>query len=122
MSREEQAGYEKRDVRVGMIFIALGFMALAGLLLGLQVWFLFGHFRAEYAARDVRRTQVEARQVAPPEPLLEVDPRANWETYRAQQQRELSTYGWASREQERVRIPIGRAMELMVQRQALPQR
>jgi hypothetical protein len=108
------AGYEQRDVRVRGVFLALVIAGIGLAILHLQVWYLFQHFRAEFQGRDVSRSQIALPQTAPPEPLLEVSPTANWEKYRAEQQRELTSYGWVSREDGRVRIPIEKAMERVV--------
>jgi len=109
-------GFERQDVRVGVVLVLLVLMMVAGALVHAPVWYLFDHYRKTYESRDVRRTQIETQEPVPPEPLLEVNPTANWEAYRAQQQKELTTYGWISREEKRARIPIDRAMELMVER------
>ena len=108
-------GYEKRDVRTGWILIIVAMMAVSAVVVHAQVWYLFDHYRAAYQSRDVRRTRIDVPQTAPVEPLLEVSPTANWDAYRAKQERDLTTYGWASREEQRVRIPIERAMELTVE-------
>jgi hypothetical protein len=104
-------GYEPREVRPRAVFLALGLAAIALVILSVQVWYVFKHFRTEFENRDVRRSQVSLPQTAPQEPLLEVSPTANWETYKAAQQKELESYGWVSRDERRVRIPIERAME-----------
>jgi hypothetical protein len=66
--------------------------------------------------RDVRRTFVESKAPVPPEPRLQVNPQADLHEYLQQQQQALTSYGWISRPEGRVRIPIDRAMELFVER------
>jgi hypothetical protein len=51
-----------------------------------------------------------------PEPRLETIPGANLARLRAEEDGELNTYGWIDRSNKIVRIPIERAMELIVQR------
>ena len=53
-----------------------------------------------------------------PEPRLEVTPGKNLAELRAEEEAELSSYGWIDRTNQIVRIPIERAMELMAQRAA----
>src|ERR1043165_1130980 len=97
--------YEPRDVRAGWALVVLVGAVVAGAALHGQVWYLFQRYRSELQSRDVRRTRV-ATPSASRGPLLEVSPTSNWEAYRAEQERQLNTYGWISREEGRVRIPI----------------
>lgn len=108
-------GYERRDVRPGVVFLVLGVAGLVLLILHAQVWYMFDHFRGEFARRDVRRSQVPPAPPSVQGPQLEVSPTGNWDAYRAEQERQLTTYGWVSKEQQRVRIPIERAMQMVVE-------
>jgi hypothetical protein len=51
-----------------------------------------------------------------PEPRLETLPGASLARLRAEEDAELSTYGWIDRSNKIIRIPIERAMELIAQR------
>ena len=51
-----------------------------------------------------------------PEPRLIVTPAADLEELRAREDEELKSYAWIDRKSGIVRIPIERAMELIVQR------
>jgi hypothetical protein len=51
-----------------------------------------------------------------PEPRLEENERTELRTYSDEEQQKLSTYDWVDKSKGIVRIPIDRAMELMVQR------
>jgi hypothetical protein len=53
-----------------------------------------------------------------PAPREQVSPRVDLETFRAQENAELNSYGWIDRQAGTVRIPIARAMELLSQRAA----
>ena len=50
-----------------------------------------------------------------PEPTLQLSPRADMERFQAEQMAELESYGWVDREHGIGRIPIGKAMEKVVQ-------
>lgn len=52
----------------------------------------------------------------PPAPRLQPDPAADLAAERAQQQSRLQGYAWVDREAGIARIPIGRAMALLVER------
>ena len=55
----------------------------------------------------------------PPAPNLQVDPRQQLLDLRAEEERILTTYGWIDQTQGLTRVPINRAMELLVE-QGLP--
>ena len=43
-------------------------------------------------------------------PVLQISPRADMARFRAEEQAEMTSYGWVDRERGVVRIPIGQAM------------
>ncbi len=59
--------------------------------------------------------------VAPPEPHLQVSPSRDLQKLRASEDAALSSYGWVDQKAGIVRLPIDRAMDLVVQR-GLPTR
>lgn len=64
----------------------------------------------------------QVRELPPPGvPRLEVHPGRDMETYLKQQEKLLNSYGWVDRQAGKVRIPIQRAMDLLLQ-QGLPVR
>jgi hypothetical protein len=85
-------------------------------LIHVGIWQFYRYFRSEDSQRDVRRTFVESKPPVPPEPRLQVSPQADLQEYLQQQQEALTSYGWISRPEGRVRIPIDRAMQLFVER------
>jgi hypothetical protein len=108
----ERSGIDMRVVKLGLASL-VGILAVVSM----GVWWLYQYFRTVDERRDVRRSLVEAAPPVPPEPRLQVDPRAEFQEYLLEQRRILSTYGWISREQGTVRIPIDRAMELISERE-----
>jgi hypothetical protein len=102
----------RRIFRIAVIFVVVG----AAIHLG--VWLLFKYYRNADAERDVRQTLIEPTPPIPPEPRLQLNPAEDWQTYRRLQQDILNNYGWASREESRVHIPIERAMEKVVESEA----
>ena len=101
----------RRIFRIAIVFIVVG----AAIHLG--VWWMFSYYRNADAQRDVRQTLIEPPPPIPPEPRLQLNPAADWQTYRRQQLDILNNYGWASREEGRVHIPIERAMEAVAQKE-----
>lgn len=88
---------------------------------------VFRHFTRLAAIQD---QQIRSLSVVPsiasqhpyfPEPREQFSPQLDLESFRAHQERELNSYGWIDRQAGVVRIPIDRAMDLILQR-GLPTR
>ena len=110
MTRERD-DIDFRAVRRGAI------VALVTLLVvNVIVWWMYGFLRERREVIDVRRTLVAPDPVRSTEPLLQVNPRIEWKEFQRLQLDQLNSYGWVSREEGIVRIPINRAMELLVER------
>lgn len=113
-------GYEKSDLRVKAIVVALvGIAALTVLGLVVSLWVF--NLLSDPTAR-VSPPAFPATTAKPPEtdlqrePLLQVNPIKDLAAMRTEESKILTTYGWADREAGRVRIPIERAMALLVER------
>ena len=66
-------------------------------------------------------TPFESARALPPEPRLQVAPAEDLHSYLQAQREALNGYGWVNKEAGVVRIPIDRAMELLLAR-GLPTR
>jgi hypothetical protein len=60
---------------------------------------------------DARHGPTDAPRIVTAAPRLETDPAADLAAFRAQQQRDLGSYGWVDRPHGVVRIPIDQAMQ-----------
>ena len=109
--------YEKTDVNLKPIAGAIVVFVVATAVICAGVWGLFNYFRNERLRRDVRRSLVETSSPIPPEPRLQVNPAEEWREYYESQQRVLDSYEWVSQQEGTVRIPVRRAMELLVERE-----
>jgi hypothetical protein len=109
--------HEREDVNVSSIkrFLLVAIVILA--LIHVGVWWLYQYFRNQDQRRNVRRTLVEVRSPIPPEPRLQVNGQADFQEYLRKQQETLKSYGWVSRAEGKVRIPIDRAMELVIEKE-----
>src|SRR5213595_1496366 len=82
---------------------------------------IVGYFRA-LEAHDRKQNEPVSPLVSaslrrtPPEPRLEPDPLAPRRRMRASEDAVLTTYGWVDRNAGVARIPLTRAMDLLVQR------
>ena len=111
-------GYETRDANVRGVF---GFLVVLGIVLvftALLCWGMFKYFSSSQASRTPVSPFAETRQL-PTGPQLQVNPRQDLLRFRAQQEHALESYSWESREDGTVRVPIERAMEMLL-KQGLP--
>jgi hypothetical protein len=85
------------------------------ILLGLA-W-LFQAFNTRLAQQDVPPAPLaQTRQQLPPEPRLQVAPAQELQQMRAAEEALLHSYGWVDQTAGIVRIPVDRAMTLLVER------
>lgn len=109
-------GHEQRDVQVRPIaMFGVGLFVFTSVILFLMGW-LFHHFAGRQARVDVPASPLADTRVQPPEPRLQVVPGQDFKEMRAAEEAVLKSYGWADREARVVRIPIDRAIELLVER------
>lgn len=108
-------GYEVRDVDVrGILRPGLVLIAVTVFTFVAMTWILdFLEWRADWLWK--RGGVVERQPEPPPEPRLQVSPPAELAGMQAENERILGTYGWVDRPNQVVRIPVERAMELVLQ-------
>jgi hypothetical protein len=110
--------YETRDANVrGVIGFLVG-LSLMLVFTALVCWGMFKYFSASQVSRAPASPFSETRQL-PTGPQLQVNPRQDWLRFRAEQEHALESYSWESREDGTVRVPIERAMEMLL-KQGLP--
>ncbi len=115
--RRPAAGHEERDVNVwavGKFGIALAVLCIAALVL------LFGLFRY-FQSRESPAGEATVALGPPPEPRLQETPARDLKQMRGEEDQILGSYGWVDRQKGIVRLPIGRAIDLLAQR-GLPAR
>ena len=120
---DRERGYEVTDVRPGPVVLSA--LVLAGVV-SVVSWGMVGVFRGleRRASRldaledlgHVRRIELEV-----PSPRLQDRPSLELEEHRALERRRTEEYAWIDREAGLVRIPVGRAVELLLER-GLPAR
>jgi hypothetical protein len=114
----EPAGVATGVVLQFAVVLAVVSVVCMGLVGG---FFFFLERRTE--ATEARPMPVEiehpatAEQKLPPEPRLEIDPQAGLAALQAAENERLTSYVWVDRQNNVVRIPIERAMALMVERE-----
>jgi|SRR5271165_3804438 len=128
------AGFERQDLQAsGVIYFLLGLLvAILLCIVGLKGLFVVLD-RREKALQPavnplVTNVPTDTRHITPgypqsafPNPKLEEDERGQLNGIRLQEEETLYSYGWIDEKAGTVRIPIDRAIELIVQR-GLPMR
>ena len=108
-------GYEKTDTSVHSVALLAG--AFVGLLIfGLIVG--YGTFKILSPPETVSGPPalIETSRTLPPGPRLQVDARKDLAAYLKDEQQELDTYGWVDQKAGVVRVPIERAMDLLLEK------
>ena len=116
-------GYEKRDADPGsLVHFGVG-LALTLVVVWAGMWWLMDYFShvQKLGPSATPFGQLEEKQL-PPLPRLQVNPEQDLKALREQQTAALDTYGWVVRDRGIVHIPIERAMDLILERGALPAR
>ena len=107
-------GYETRDANARGIFNFLVFLGLMLVVSGFVCWGLFRYFSSRQPGPA--DSPFEDTRELPLGPQLQVNPREDWLKFHEQQEQELETYEWENRGSGIVRVPIERAMDLLLQK------
>ena len=103
------------DLRVVLAFLAS--LALATGLVVLVLWGMFGYFRSKSAERGpLPSPRMYTSPPNVPRPQLQPDPVADYNVYRLSAREILDSYGWVDQNAGITRIPIDKAMDLVVER------
>jgi hypothetical protein len=120
LQASESHGYEKTDASPrGLIYFAAAVAAILAITAAVMVS-VFQHYQRTETAGSYVARPFEAVTVPPP-PRIQPDPRVDMRSYAESQEKLLNTYGWIDRQNGIVRLPIDRAMELLLER-GLPTR
>ena len=116
------ATHEKRDINVRKVAIFGGALLLSICLAGvLTTVVIFKKLAGSDANEGVAPSPMLEAQPLPPEPRLQANPPLDLKKYRAAEEAELGSYGWVDKPNGVVRIPVERALELVLER-GLPAR
>lgn len=111
MSKHETTDVSARGLMwFGIAFVLCGVAAEAALH---RTFFFLKHTEAPGPSKAIEASLISQRTPAP-KPRLQVHPPSDLAAYRAQQEHLLDSYGWVDRRSGVVRIPINRAMELLL--------
>jgi hypothetical protein len=113
--RHERHRHELADASPAYIgLFALGLVLMIGVVLLVLNWTMRSFEAA--AKRSDRVASPVAGDETPPEPRLQDDPRTDLARLRREEDRRLTSYGWANRKEGRAHLPIDRAIDILAER------
>lgn len=108
--------HESSDVKIRPLAIFVGGLFLSVVVVLAAMGGLYRYFAAHQPRPEIPPSPLVRARQTPPEPRLEATPADVLRAIRAHENRVLTTYGWVDRGAGKVRIPIDRAIDLMVER------
>ena len=112
------ARHEERDANIrAVLWFAAGLAATVVVVLVLMKW-AFNFFPTLQRAGAPSQYAQPVANEPPPEPRLQIDAPEDLKKMREQEDSVLTSYGWVNKQEGIVRIPVERAMDLLVQRSA----
>ena len=116
----QSEGYERRDANIpALLKFALGLALLIAVTLVAMKW-TFSIFDKLMPLGAPAAPFEQARQL-PPSPMIQAAPHMELKDYCAAQQKNVEGYAWVDQQQGTVRIPVDRAMDLILEK-GLPAR
>ena len=111
------AGHEQRDISVRPVVLAGTGLLVVTLIVFVAMRFLFVFYehREERLSPPANPLAVEYGPALPPQPRLQSHPIRDLVELRATEEAILHSYAWVDVQAGVVRIPIGRAMELLAE-------
>ena len=109
------ARHETRDADIRSLVIFAAALAGIVLLTVLGMARVFHYLGATQSLGPPASPFADARTL-PPQPRLQVEPRLDLDQLRVLEEAKLHSYGWVDRNAGVVRIPIERAMDLVVEK------
>jgi hypothetical protein len=101
------------NIRNLIIFgVCLGLLVIAGLIASRAVF----HYFAGHQGLGPPASPFENVRMLPPGPRLQVRAPQDLEQYKGTQEEILNSYGWVDQKEGIVRIPIDRAMDILLQK------
>lgn len=110
-------GYERKDVDVPALFTIAALLLFSCLVIFIVVTAMVHYFKSHEPAKTSGQANLPVITAGQfPMPRLQVNGAANLAALRAAEDADLRSYGWVDRNSGIVRVPIDRAMELLLQR------
>ena len=108
-------GYEESDANIaGVFWFAAAVVVL--IVMGVLASTIAFRFFVHHQSLGPPASPFEDVRQLPPEPRLQTNAREDLRRYHQDEDKVLGTYGWVDQKANVVRIPIDRAMDLMLQK------
>jgi hypothetical protein len=108
--------YERKDVDVRALFIVACLLLLSCIAIFTAVAVMMHYFKVHEPAVTAGQANIPVTRVRDfPQPRLLIKPGASLVELRAAEDADLNSYGWFDRTSGIARIPIDRAMELLLE-------
>ena len=113
----EKRDHERKDVDVLSLITIACVLFLSCAVIFVIVWGMMRYFKIHEPAKTAGQANLPITTVQEfPNPRLQIKPPADLAKLRAAEDGDLNSYGWVNRQSGTVRIPIDRAMQLLLER------
>jgi hypothetical protein len=113
----DNRGHEQRDVDVRALFTVAFLLLLLCVAIFIVVTLMMHYFKVHEPAVTAGQANIPVTRAREfPQPRLLIKPGASLAGLRAAEDSDLNSYGWVDRTSGVVRIPIDRAMQLLLER------
>ena len=108
--------HERRDVDVRALFIVAFLLLLSGIAIFIVVALMLHYFKVHEPSVTAGQANIPVTRARDfPQPRLLIKPGASLAELRAAEDADLNSYGWVDRNAGIARIPIDRAMQLLLE-------
>ena len=115
MNEGNRTSYEVQDASIREVIVMGAGIAIGTAIVCLLMWGVFNGLKSYEASRQPLNPMAPPSQL-PPEPRLQVQPWVDLESHRRHEDMMLGSYGWADKNAGKVRLPIDRAVDLVLER------
>lgn len=112
---DPNSGYEKRDVSLSTIMRWVVFLFIFVVICAAIAFVTYVVFLPQGRDPLALETLTPGQQ-RPPSPVLQAYPRAEMRQFLLDENEAVNSYGWANKEQNEVRIPVDKAIEMLAAR------
>jgi hypothetical protein len=116
-ANQPEHDHERRDADVTSLLMIVLILFISGAMILLIVAIMMHYFNTTQPPTTTGQANIPVTQGEEfPQPRLEVKPGASLADLNAAEDADLNSYGWIDRNAQTVRIPIDRAIQLIVER------
>ena len=113
----EKRDHERKDVDVPSLLTIAVLLFFSCVIIFLVVWGMMHYFKLHEPARTAGQANLPVTSSEEfPNPRLQIKGAVDLANLRAAEEADLDSYGWVDRNSGTVRVPIDRAMQLLLER------